>query len=317
MASIVFVVNGLEWDKHQQSKHGKAKGNMLMDSTIKKYKDYTVKFLSCCNDNYGTSKPKKCKKYIQVYADYLKAQGKSASTIHDYTVGVCRVLNVPIKTIHTARRVTAENKNNRRVGKKKAVDRRTSSKAKFSLRLYRFAMVVGIRRAEYGNLHGKDFEQDESGYWCVLVRKGKNGKRHHQRIPEKEVEFVKSYFNDSEDYVFSKAELANLINLHRLRGALARQMYKEYLHRIETEPGYADQLREELKARFKECGVDESKWDDHEVQGVYRVRGANRKRAKELGLPIEYDRLAVMAVSVFHLSHWRTNVTVTNYLLAI
>ena len=42
MASIVFVVNGLEWDKHQQSKHGKAKGNMLVDSTIKKYKDHTV-----------------------------------------------------------------------------------------------------------------------------------------------------------------------------------------------------------------------------------------------------------------------------------
>ena len=317
MASIVFVVNGLEWDKHQQSKHGKAKGNMLMDSTIKKYKDHTVKFLSWCQQTYGTAKPKKCKKHIQAYADHLKAQVKSASTIHDYIVGVCRVLNVPIKTIKTARRVTAENKNNRRVGKKKAVDRRTSAKARTSPRLYAFAAAVGIRRAEYGNLHGSDFMKDESGYWCVLVRKGKNGKRHLQRIPLEDVDFVKTYFNNSEDYVFSRAELDNLINLHRLRGALARRMYQEYLHRIEAESGYADQLREELKARFKDRGVAETKWDDHEVQGVYRVRGANRKRAEALGLPIEYSRLAVMAVSVFHLSHWRTNVAVTNYLLAI
>lgn len=153
-------------------------------------------------------------------------------------------------------------------------------------------------------------------YWCVKVRKGKNGKEHHQRIPLKDVDFVRSYFNGSEDYVFRKAELDNLINLHRLRGALARRMYQEYLHRIETEPDYADQLREELKARFKNRKV-KSKWKDHEVQGVYRVRGANRKRAEALGLPIEYSRLAVMAVSVFHLSHWRTNVAVTNYLLAL
>ena len=58
-------------------------------------------------------------------------------------------------------------------------------------------------------------------------------------------------------------------------------------------------------------------WKEHEVQGTYRIRGANRERAEKLGLPIEYNRLAVMAVSVFHLSHWRTNVTVANYLLAI
>ena len=316
MASIVFVVNGLEWDKHQQSKHGKAKGNMLVDSTIKKYKDHTVKFLSWCQKTYGTAKPKKCKKHIQAYADYLQTQGKSASTIHDYIVGVCRVLNIPIKTIKTARRVTAENKNNRRAGQEKAVDRRRTAKENVSPRLYAFAAVVGIRRAEYGNLHGSDFEKDDSDYWCVKVRKGKNGKEHHQRIPLKDVDFVRSYFDGSEDYVFRKAELDNLINLHRLRGALARRMYQEYLHQIETEPDYANQLREELKARFKNRKV-ESKWKDHEVQGVYRVRGANRKRAEALGLPIEYSRLAVMAVSVFHLSHWRTNVAVTNYLLAI
>ena len=39
-------------------------------------------------------------------------------------------------------------------------------------------------------------------------------------------------------------------------------------------------------------------------------------KAEKNGLPVVYDRLAVMAVSVFHLSHWRCDVTVDNYLLA-
>lgn len=31
---------------------------------------------------------------------------------------------------------------------------------------------------------------------------------------------------------------------------------------------------------------------------------------------VQYDRLAVLATSVFHLSHWRCGVTINNYLLA-
>ena len=57
-------------------------------------------------------------------------------------------------------------------------------------------------------------------------------------------------------------------------------------------------------------------WDERRVCGEYRARGKNRIKAEKNGLPVVYDRLAVMAVSVFHLSHWRCDVTVDNYLLA-
>ena len=53
------------------------------------------------------------------------------------------------------------------------------------------------------------------------------------------------------------------------------------------------------------------------VQGTYWIRGANRRKAQENGLAVGYDRLAVMAVSVFHLSHWRCDVTIDHYLLAV
>ena len=47
------------------------------------------------------------------------------------------------------------------------------------------------------------------------------------------------------------------------------------------------------------------------------IRGNSRRLAIDHGLPVKYDRLAVMAVSIFHLSHWRCDVTVANYLLAV
>ena len=42
------------------------------------------------------------------------------------------------------------------------------------------------------------------------------------------------------------------------------------------------------------------------------MRGENRQKAIELGKKTEYNRLALMMVSVLHLSHWRLDVTVTN-----
>lgn len=37
----------------------------------------------------------------------------------------------------------------------------------------------------------------------------------------------------------------------------------------------------------------------------YKLRGENRQKAIELGKKTEYNRLALMMVSVLHLSHWR------------
>jgi hypothetical protein len=53
------------------------------------------------------------------------------------------------------------------------------------------------------------------------------------------------------------------------------------------------------------------------VVGTYKLKGNNKKLAVENNLPTEYDKLALMAVSVFHLSHWRNDVTVASYMLAI
>ena len=56
---------------------------------------------------------------------------------------------------------------------------------------------------------------------------------------------------------------------------------------------------------------------DYIIDAIDTVSGkiALVMNARAAGVPTEYSRLALLAVSVFHLSHWRLDVTVTNYLI--
>jgi hypothetical protein len=58
-------------------------------------------------------------------------------------------------------------------------------------------------------------------------------------------------------------------------------------------------------------------FDRKNITGTYKLRGKSKEFAIKNKLPIEYDRLSLMAVSVFHLSHWRLSVTVASYMLAV
>ena len=126
--------------------------------------------------------------------------------------------------------------------------------------------------------------------------------------------FVRSYFNGTADFVFSRAELDNKIDLHHLRAVQAQRAYRYYEMRLRNEPEYRRQLEVEIKARWRK--YNKRRWKQREFEGLYKLRGTNRQLAQKLGKPTEYDRLAVLATSVFHLSHWRTGVTGSNYLLA-
>ena len=90
---------------------------------------------------------------------------------------------------------------------------------------------------------------------------------------------------------------------------------KKQLQRIELEG--REKLAEEIRARWAEYN-SAREWKDSVIrEKPYYIRGKNKELAIAHGLPLVYDRLALMAVSVFHLSHWRLDVTVSNYLLAV
>ena len=107
--------------------------------------------------------------------------------------------------------------------------------------------------------------------------------------------------------------------VNKMRAENAYKMYEYYKKRIETEKGYAEKLKKELLERW-------DKFHDFDISGrnkfikemrntPYITRASVREVAEANNKPVEYNRLAVMAVSVLQLSHWRANVTISNYLI--
>ena len=309
--------------KHLALERKEKKDTPMLKKTENQYKKHALKFAEYCKSTYRCKTLEECKEHIQDYSNYLIASGKTASTTHTYLAGICRVLDVPLENINKPIRVVAENTRSRGT---KAVDIRKDAGREVSPRLYDFAGIVGIRRNEYLHLAPDDLVVDNLENWCVRVKKGKGGKQQLQRILPDELELVKAVFDHPADemHLFSKAEMDNKIDLHHLRALRAQQMYNYYLERIRTETNYREQLIAEIKHTWEQDdlnridnGYRPKRWKDCKVNGNYVLRGHNRELAQKHGLPVSYDRLALLAVSVYHLAHWRHDVTVANYLLAI
>lgn len=195
--------------------------------------------------------------------------------------------------------------------------------------------------------------KDESGKVCVLIRSGKGGKDQLQRILPQDISSITQIYEkarescladggDPRTYkVLSGSEMKNHIDLHGMRAAHGRACYKVYLTQCQ-DPELRAKLISELVARWNAEHPHAAAGERHHIDtdpsggytakskaareflanisgtkgdGVYRIRGDNVARALSSGLPTVYNRTAIMAVSVLHLSHWRPDVTVTNYML--
>ena len=292
------------------------------NQTVTAYKKDCKLFAAYCKEQ-GVKRPDqlqgKEKELLHGYEKELEAAGYSPATIHRRLAAPCKGIGVNMSEIEKPKRTSGKitrsrNEKANRQGKKEATEERYS-------RLVTFQKAVGIRRAELSRLSATDLTTDESGYLCVYVAKGKGGKRQLQRLlPEDEETVIEIFQNaDPKQKLFSKEEMQNKIDLHGLRREHAQKAYKYYADRLKNEPGYKYQLRKELAARYREFhrSGDSNKRFLHDIMNEepYKLRGENRQKAIEQGKETEYNRLALMMVSVFHLSHWRFDVTVTNYLI--
>lgn len=260
--------------------------------------------------------------YLQQYADNLKARGLSPATIHTYIAAPCKGLNVPMQHIDKPDRAIREITRSR--GGKNPRGRKDTEKPEYA-RLVAFQSAVGLRRAELAHLKGEDL-RIKDGKMYVVVKQGKGGKEQWQKILPRDAGIVAETFKGigKDERVFSVDEMKNRIDLHGMRAAHARQTYDYYLTRIKQEPDYRSQLQEDLKAYFREHHdpngeLDQAAYnrfclDMTRNQGIYQMRGEAKKLAEANERPTNYDRTALMATSVFHLAHWRLDVSITNYL---
>ena len=272
---------------------------------------------------------------IQKYENDLENDPKnySPSTIHTYIAPVCSAASVSMDKIRKPRRKAGNIKR----GREQDADghpivqnlqgRRQEKDPRYE-RLVALQTVLGIRRNELRHLIGADLINKGKSYY-VRVQRGKGGKEQYQYILPKDVEIVRNIFSGigAEQRVFSNEEMNNKINLHGLRSKHGKDCYYYYAEMIEKDPAAAVQLRALLLRRWdkghEELKKENSKaWTFQRARFIndmdnrpYNLRGDNLRKAQALGLPEEYNRLALMLVSVLHLSHWRLDVTATNYLI--
>lgn len=289
------------------------------DVTRKTYTRQFKLYVKFCRENFNCRNFEECREHIQEYSNYLQTENYTASTIHTYLSAVCVMFEVDLGTIKKPPRHVAEYIRGRTINKIDAKNDLNNPEWHY---IVEFQKRVGIRRDELKRLQSGDFGDDESGYKCVIVRKGKGGKLQYQRILEQDVEFVKRYFDsiDENDYVFDSKYFENDLNFHRLRALSAKEYYFFQLQKIKENPAYAEQLEKEIRDRWEKMNLTKKskpkKFKEVELRGVYSLRGKNRKLARQKGLPLHYDKLALLATSIFKLSHWRNDVTIGSYLLA-
>lgn len=292
------------------------------NQTVTAYKKDCKLFAVYCKKQ-GVKRPDQLegreKELLQSYEKELEAAEYSPATIHRRLAAPCKATGISMSEIEKPKRTSGKitrsrNEKANRQGKREIEDERYS-------RLVTFQKAVGIRRTELARLTATDLTEDESGYLCVNVSRGKGGKRQLQRIlPEDEKSVIEIFRGVNPDQkLFSADEMNNKIDLHGIRREQAQRAYKYYCDRLKNEPGYKYQCRKELAARYKEfhdAGASNKRFlHDIMNEEPYKLRGENRQKAIEQSKETEYNRLALMMVSVFHLSHWRLDVTVTNYLI--
>lgn len=278
---------------------------------------------------------------INEYSDYLQRRGLSSHSIHTYLAPICKAFQIKMDKVSKPVRKAAD------VTRGRMADANLQGKREAQMERYArsvgFQRGVGIRRAELGDLTVGDLTEDESGELCVVVKQGKGGKRQLQVILPKYRDAVRRVFaaaaaagKDQDTKLFMEKEMKNHIDYHALRAELAREAYRYYL--AEVTAGNKEELKERLVARWNACHEEKyqiqknsyGKYEPVEEKDTaktvkfcrelnndeeYILRGDNRRKAMADGALGHYDRVALLCVSVFHLSHWRNDVTTSHYMI--
>lgn len=299
------------------------------------YKKYIKRFARWAKDNGYRKVDDISRDVIQEYENYLERDPKeySPASIHTFLAPVCVSVGVSMDQIRKPKRKSGSIERGRdwdangQPTSHNPRGRKQETDPKYA-RLMTLQKAVGIRRAELSRLVGSDLVQ-RGDDWYIVVRRGKGGKYQEQRILPKDVSTVRKIFDGvlPEERVFTKAEMSNLINLHGIRAFHGKECYEYYDNLLTENPEEADRLRTMLlqrwdKAHERLLAEDSAAWERQRKRFIvdmddrpYILRGDNANKAVAAGRPTQYRRLALMCVSVLHLSHWRLDVTVTNYLL--
>lgn len=290
---------------------------------------------------------------IQKYADTLKNAHKSdgsslkATTIHTYLAPVCSGLGVNEGLIDMPRRMSADIAKNTKLEMNAQGAREMESPSR--ARLVELCRITGVRpTALIERASVNCIVKDEALGQFFFRIKDKGGKISNQLITPEEAMRARAILSTNKDgealkdgeKPFDKAERGKMAlsalrieRAQRIEAYFERQFnaWKHLPRSSASERAYRESEKEKAQKSRQEwienlCKTYEkfhpsaSSWSVEnfrlkiEATSRYGLRGGNRERAKELGRPLSYDRVALSIASVFALSHWSDESTIRNYL---
>lgn len=152
---------------------------------------------------------------IQRYENQLETEGKTASTIHNYLVPICKATGIAIKDIRKPIRASSEFK--RSAGKGRGDGGRPAELNKF----------LGLREGDLKRLRGDSLIY-KNGHCYVIVDKGKGGKYQEQRVCDKDVAEVEKFFDGSYRKLFTAGDFGRNFDYHGQRREYAMNICAYY-----------------------------------------------------------------------------------------
>ena len=175
---------------------------------------------------------------------------------------------------------------------------------------------VGARCEEFIELRGRNIIKIGK-LTFVEIEHGKGGKYQLQLVRPGSEDFVESVHLSvgPNEKIFKHPSIIERLSTHRYRREGTSEMYLFIADDLKTHPDHRKIYEEMLLKRFRDFKVDPRTKPDMQILDVpYRPRGALREELEKKYGTTEFDRLALMIISVFWLSHWRTSVVMRNYM---
>ena len=238
--------------------------------------------------------------HVQWYIDTLRNDGKSADTQNLACAAMCKMLQLPMSDFERDKRHYTD-----------ITKGRTNGPTAPNNDVERCSAAIGVRRSELMRLRAQDIVMRPEGL-CVHVLRGKGGKEQYQLIlPHNETVVLNAIANKSpNDFIIARVDIGGKENIHAFRRFNAREAYTYFCEQIATKgDAYHGELKQMCITRMHEFGISPTTNRDWKIiDRPYTSRPPN-------GAPsVTYNRLALMATSIFCLSHWRCGVAVRNYL---
>ena len=238
--------------------------------------------------------------HVQWYIDKLRSEGQSAETQNLACAAMCKVLQLPMSDIKRDKRHYTD-----------ITKGRTNEPAAPSNDVERGSAAIGVRRSELMHLRVQDIVSRPEGL-CAHVLRGKGGKEQYQLIlPHNEAIVLNAIVGKAPtDYIIEREDIGGKENIHAFRRINAREAYAYFDGQLAANGDiYRENIKHMCISRMVEFGVNPANNRDWKIiDRPYTSRPQN-------GTPsVTYNRLALMATSIFCLSHWRCGVAVRNYL---